>query len=60
MIIPFIIFNQLETNMQYSSKYEPGRTREEQQANSNTSGFRQTQGYITLSPSRKIKDRNKS
>lgn len=46
--------------MQYSSKYEQGRTREEQQANPNSSGFRQTQGYITLSPSKKIKDRNKS
>lgn len=46
--------------MQYNSKYEANRNREEQQANSSASGFRQTQGYITLSPSRKIKDRNKS
>jgi hypothetical protein len=46
--------------MQFNSRYESTLNREEALSHPVSSGYRQAQGYITLSPARKIKDRNKS
>lgn len=39
---------------------DANRNGKEPQISQTYSGYRQKQGYITLSPSRKLKDRNKS
>lgn len=45
--------------MQGNSKQEGSRSREENPSSQATSGYRQSQGFITLSPARKNKDRSK-
>lgn len=46
--------------MDKNSKIESNRQKEDAQQSRGTSGIRQNQGFITLSPARKMKDRTKS
>lgn len=45
--------------MQANSKHDSNKSQDEHPSSQISSGYRQSQGYITLSPARKNKDRNK-
>jgi hypothetical protein len=40
-------------------KLEGARNRDDSTPSQNSSGYRQSQGYITLSPARRIKDKSR-